>query len=399
METTNKPTTSLFDRRNAGKTVFRLALLFSVIALTIATLQILFDIPVAPFLVPHSQEQGALHTAQWSDGTQIAIGKIGANTYPSLVAQQGVPVEFTLTAESGVLNSCNEKLIFSEFGIEIQLVPGENVLAFTPTESGVFPFSCWMGTIKGSVTVVEDLGFPSDGTQPDSYASKIGSSVNIALPTPIQQSSEILAHPTSAQQSTESLAPTTGISSAPSSGINDEPVYEKPNGSDSLGGWLEGQLLPDESTAGSKEIRTWTGWLFDRDCVGISPVKHTKNCNLMGSCFDSGLGMFEYVPGKAFDGYTALDTFQTFDGASKELAVAFLNALPATCKNNVTIEVSGYAVNNIPASDDELLIPETDLSHVSHYLSGIHITEIKMAFIDGISTNLLPQPNIVFTQP
>ncbi|MDR2088807.1 MAG: hypothetical protein LBP73_05585, partial [Clostridiales Family XIII bacterium] len=149
----------------------------------------------------------------------------------------------------------------------------------------------------------------------------------------------------------------------------------------------------------SKEIQTWTGWIFDRDCVGISPVRHTKMCNLMGSCFDSGLGMFEYIPGKAFDSYTAVETFRIFDGASKELAAAFLYALPEDWKNNVTVTVSGYAVNNIPAADDELLVPETDLSRVTHHLNGIHITEIRAAFIDGVSTYVLPEPNVVLTQP
>jgi hypothetical protein len=119
----------------------------------------------------------------------------------------------------------------------------------------------------------------------------------------------------------------------------------------------------------------------------------------MGGCYDSGLGIFEYIPGKEFDTYTAVDTFLCFDGASKELGAAFLRALPDEWKNNVTIAVTGYAVNNIPASKDERLVPETDLSRVDHYLNGIHITSITAAFIDGVSTNPLPEPNIAFSQP
>ena len=177
-------------------------------------------------------------------------------------------------------------------------------------------------------------------------------------------------------------------------------MFEKPEEQNlSIGGWLEKQLTPQSGLEGVHEIRTWTGWVFDRDCVGITPVRHTKACNLMGSCYDSGLGIFEYVPGKAYDTYTALETFLCFDGASKELAAAFLTALPADWKNNVTVTVKGYAVNNIPASADELLIPETNLSRVDHYLNGIHVTSIEAAFIDGVSTYNLPDPNVVFTQP
>jgi hypothetical protein len=393
---------------NTGKIAFRSVLGAIVLGLVLSTLQILFEIPVAPFLAPKVTTQGALHTAQWSDGAQTATGKIGKDTYPSLIVQRGVPVEFTLTAAPGVLNDCNEKLRFAEFDIEQLLVPGDNVLHFTPEESGVFAFSCWMDTIKGSVTVVESLGFPSGDSPnaPDTPDAPAASDV-----TP--EASNTSPAEESAAQTEQSETPVEAPTEAPRKPtmpgmrgqfipppqIDSEPVFEKPDDDASLGGWLEDRLVPDENTAGSKEIRTWTGWMFDRDCVGISPVKHTKMCNLMGSCYDSGLGMFEYVPGKAFDSYTAIDTFQTFDGASKELAAAFLYALPADWKNNVTITVSGYAVNNIPAADDELLIPETDLSRVTHYLNGIHITEIRAAFIDGISTYTLPEPNIAFTQP
>ena len=213
---------------------------------------------------------------------------------------------------------------------------------------------------------------------------------------------ETTAAPETAVPAETSEAKTTAApaeTSTPSPDVNKSPVFEKEEKEASLGGWLEGELQPNAGAEGVKEIRTWTGWIFDRDCVGINPVKHTKACNLMGSCFDSGLGIFEYIPGKAYDTYTAVETFLAFDGASKELAAAFLKALPREWKNNVTVTVTGYAVNNIPAAADEALIPETDLSRVDHYLNGIHITSIEAAYIDGLSTNPLPELNVVFTQP
>jgi len=33
--------------------------------------------------------------------------------------------------------------------------PGDNVIEFTPTQTGTFQYSCWMGMIFGNITVVE----------------------------------------------------------------------------------------------------------------------------------------------------------------------------------------------------------------------------------------------------
>ena len=37
----------------------------------------------------------------------------------------------------------------------IPLKPGDNVISFTPDTSGVIAYSCWMGMIRGSITVVD----------------------------------------------------------------------------------------------------------------------------------------------------------------------------------------------------------------------------------------------------
>jgi hypothetical protein len=35
---------------------------------------------------------------------------------------------------------------------------GDNVVEFTPTRSGAFLYTCWMGMIRGRITVVDDFG-------------------------------------------------------------------------------------------------------------------------------------------------------------------------------------------------------------------------------------------------
>jgi hypothetical protein len=364
--------------------IFRSTLGAAVFVLAIAALQILFDVPVAPFLVPDGagSAAGADLTAAYDGGVQRVTAKLNVVAYPSIIVQRGIPVEFTLSAAPNSIDECNEWILLPDYGIERRLAPGDNVLRFTPEESGVFSIVCSLGRMKSSVTVVENLGFPV--RQPTAPA--------------LEPADTSVSEPPEARQETAIYRRKVALPAQTAAG--DAPVFEKPEENNAgIGAWLEKQLTPQSGLEGVHEIRTWTGWIFDRDCVGITPVRHTKACNLMGSCYDSGLGIFEYVPGKAYDTYTAIETFLCFDGSSKELAAAFLAALPADWKNNVTVTVKGYAVNNIPASADETLIPETNLSRVDHYLNGIHVTGIEAAFIDGVSTYALPVPNVVFTQP
>ena len=104
----------------------------------------------------------------------------------------------------------------------------------------------------------------------------------------------------------------------------DIPVFEKnEEQNQSLGGWLEKQLMPQSGLEGLHEIRAWTGWVFDRDCVGITPVRHTKACNLMGSCYDSGLGIFEYVPAKPLMPIPRLKPFYALTAPARSLPPRF----------------------------------------------------------------------------
>ena len=44
-----------------------------------------------------------------------------------------------------------------EYGIEYTFKEGENIIEFTPDETGTVLYTCWMGMIKGSIVVTEDL--------------------------------------------------------------------------------------------------------------------------------------------------------------------------------------------------------------------------------------------------
>lgn len=77
--------------------------------------------------------------------------------YAPITVQEGVPVKWIINADSSDLNGCNNEMIIPEYNIKQKLRAGENVITFTPTKTGKFGYSCWMGMISSSVTVVDDL--------------------------------------------------------------------------------------------------------------------------------------------------------------------------------------------------------------------------------------------------
>jgi hypothetical protein len=141
-----------------------------------------------------------------------------------------------------------------------------------------------------------------------------------------------------------------------------------------------------------------TGWIIDRDCLGVDAIKHTKGCNLMGGCLASGLGIFKYDPDSKTPTASSLSNYLVFDGAGKAKAETFLNSLPEDWKNNITVKATVQLVYNIPANADETNVPETELHAVDHYLIGVRVLTIEAAYIDGMSTNELPDGSNIQTQ-
>lgn len=67
--------------------------------------------------------------------------------------RQGVPVKWVIDGKE--LNECNKAIVVPQYNLEINLHEGEQTVEFTPQESGVVPWSCWMGMIPGAFIVVE----------------------------------------------------------------------------------------------------------------------------------------------------------------------------------------------------------------------------------------------------
>ncbi len=86
---------------------------------------------------------------------QTVTTSLDFGRYPALSVKNNIPVKWTITAEKGVINGCNNEIIIPEYDLVVKLKEGENVIEFTPTRTGTFSYSCWMGMIRSSITVID----------------------------------------------------------------------------------------------------------------------------------------------------------------------------------------------------------------------------------------------------
>lgn len=84
--------------------------------------------------------------------------------------RKGVPVKWVINGKE--LTECNRVIIVPQYGLKIMLKPGAQTVEFTPKETGVVPWSCWMGMIPGSFIVIENSS--SSGQPAEAATAKDG---------------------------------------------------------------------------------------------------------------------------------------------------------------------------------------------------------------------------------
>ncbi|MDR1933631.1 MAG: sulfite exporter TauE/SafE family protein [Spirochaetales bacterium] len=88
-------------------------------------------------------------------GVQLVRTTLSSGRYQPITVEAGTPVRWTITAPQGSINGCNNRMYIPEYNIQVSFKPGDNVVEFTPAKTGRFAYSCWMGMIRSSITVVE----------------------------------------------------------------------------------------------------------------------------------------------------------------------------------------------------------------------------------------------------
>jgi|GEM_PF-18635 len=124
---------------------------------------------------PNSTIQGSV---------QIVKSELSSGRYPAITVQAGIPVKWTIDAPEGTINGCNNRIFIPEYGIEYEFKPGENIIEFTPAKTGTFPYSCWMGMIRSSITVTEAGAASTSGTDVPSANDYDGTDAWFSEPVP-----------------------------------------------------------------------------------------------------------------------------------------------------------------------------------------------------------------------
>jgi copper ion binding protein len=114
-------------------------------------------------LVHASNTVEAGNTAKVEEDVQIVTTKLQSGSYEPIVVKKGIPVKWTIKAQKKDLNGCNETIIIPKYNIQATLKEGDNVIEFTPEETGTIPYSCWMGMIRSSIEVVDNLAGSAGG--------------------------------------------------------------------------------------------------------------------------------------------------------------------------------------------------------------------------------------------
>jgi sulfite exporter TauE/SafE len=105
------------------------------------------------------------------DDVQTVTIALAPGRYEPMVVQKGIPVKLIIQAGPRTINGCNNRIIIPKYKLEQKLKPGENIIKFTPLESGTVIYSCWMGMIRSSITVVDDLSRLEPAPASDSQAA------------------------------------------------------------------------------------------------------------------------------------------------------------------------------------------------------------------------------------
>lgn len=91
------------------------------------------------------------------NGVQTVTTTLSSGSYEPIILRKGVPVRWIFQAEKGNINGCNNEIVIAEFNKQKRLEPGDNIIEFTLDETGTFTYSCWMGMIRSTITVVDEL--------------------------------------------------------------------------------------------------------------------------------------------------------------------------------------------------------------------------------------------------
>lgn len=104
---------------------------------------------------PTSPSSGNIAAVQGNE--QTVTTQLQASSYTPITVQKGVPVKWIIKADASTINGCNGTVTIPQYNISKTLQPGDNEIDFTPQQTGNITYTCSMGMITSTISVVDDV--------------------------------------------------------------------------------------------------------------------------------------------------------------------------------------------------------------------------------------------------
>ncbi len=82
---------------------------------------------------------------------------LNSRGYTSVIVQKNIPVIFNIKVENVENYACTNIVNIPSLNITKELQNGDNIIEFTPTKEGNITYSCWMGMVRSTIKIVNDL--------------------------------------------------------------------------------------------------------------------------------------------------------------------------------------------------------------------------------------------------
>ena len=90
---------------------------------------------------------------------QVVEFNLEYNDYEDIIVQKGIPVKMIIHVDKKYLTGCNSELELKDFNKKVKLEEGDNVIEFTPENTGTYIYTCWMNMIKNNIKVIDDIKY------------------------------------------------------------------------------------------------------------------------------------------------------------------------------------------------------------------------------------------------
>ena len=101
------------------------------------------------------QHTAATTQTEPEEEVQVIHMNVGETFAPNQFRlKKGVPVKWVINGVQ--IHPCNNRIVIPSLGLEFDVKEGENIVEFTPVETGVVAWSCWMGMMPGAFVVYDE---------------------------------------------------------------------------------------------------------------------------------------------------------------------------------------------------------------------------------------------------